>query len=300
MAIDNGFFLAKFSSVDDYEHVKYDGPWQIFNHYLTVRQWQPNFDPAQDSLQSLLVWVRIPCLPNEYYEYSFLMRLGGMIGKPIKIKEEMGKVSRGRYTRICVEVDLAKPLVCFGCGVYGHRRETCPSKQHGSVRQHRETQRTLIAAKHPQGQNVTQEGNKEPLVNPEVVEDFGPWMLPTRKLRRNQGKVDDRVREGRFLERKDSKGRGRSGYGKRHQIGQESRFNILNEDSERSADQILNEEGQVGVDPELRRTDSGKATQSGNKGRKPNVQVQDPGPSSIVLEPSMDFDNSKVATRQKT
>lgn len=56
------------------------------------------------------------------------------------------KVGRGRYAPICVELDLQKKLVsrviaansvynvvyeglhviCFHCGRYGYRRETCP------------------------------------------------------------------------------------------------------------------------------------------------------------------------------
>ena len=84
VAMENGFCPVKFS-YEDFENAKYGGPWQpnfdpifswmIFNHYLTVRPWQPNFDPNQRSLESLLVWV-IPCLPIEYFDYNFLMRLG--------------------------------------------------------------------------------------------------------------------------------------------------------------------------------------------------------------------------------
>ena len=43
VAIDNGFFLAWISSEEDYEFTKYEGPWMIFNHYLTVRQMAPQF-----------------------------------------------------------------------------------------------------------------------------------------------------------------------------------------------------------------------------------------------------------------
>ena len=57
--VDNGYFLARFSSVEDYEYAKYGGPWLIFNHYLC----------------SLLVWVPILCLPIEYYDLNFFMRL---------------------------------------------------------------------------------------------------------------------------------------------------------------------------------------------------------------------------------
>ena len=66
VAIDNGFFLAIFLSDEDYEYAKFGGPWMIFQYYLIVRKWQPNFDPNQSSLRNLLVWVRIPCLLIEY------------------------------------------------------------------------------------------------------------------------------------------------------------------------------------------------------------------------------------------
>ena len=60
VALDDYLFLAKFSAVDDYEYAMLGGPWMIFNHYLTVRQWHHKFDPNQSSLQSLLVWVEFP------------------------------------------------------------------------------------------------------------------------------------------------------------------------------------------------------------------------------------------------
>ena len=37
VALDNGFFLAKFSSEDDYNYAKFEGGWMIFNHYLIVQ-----------------------------------------------------------------------------------------------------------------------------------------------------------------------------------------------------------------------------------------------------------------------
>ena len=111
VAIDNGFFLARFSSEEDYEYAKYEGPWMIFNHYLTVSQWQPNFDTNQNLLGNLLVWVRIPCLPIEYFDFNFLMRVGSKLGKLVKVDDATSVVSRGHYARICVEVDLMRSLV---------------------------------------------------------------------------------------------------------------------------------------------------------------------------------------------
>ena len=36
MAMDNRFFLVKFATLEDNGIAKYNGPWMIFNHYLTV------------------------------------------------------------------------------------------------------------------------------------------------------------------------------------------------------------------------------------------------------------------------
>ena len=111
VALDDDFFLAKFSAVDDYECAILRGPWMIFNHYLTVRQWHLNFNPNQSSLQSVLVWVRIPYLLIEYFNYKFLMTVGSKIGKPVRIDDAASTVSRGYYAGICMEIDLLKPLV---------------------------------------------------------------------------------------------------------------------------------------------------------------------------------------------
>ena len=76
------------------------------------------------------------------------MRVGSKIGKPIRVDNATSTKSCGHYKRISVEVDLIKllvskfrlrrrigkleyegiHLVCFGCGMYGHMKETCPSE----------------------------------------------------------------------------------------------------------------------------------------------------------------------------
>ncbi|XP_031116887.1 uncharacterized protein LOC116020559 [Ipomoea triloba] len=145
IAIQNGYFLVRFSSVTDYEHAKLGGPWTVLDHCLAVKEWEPDFDPMRDTTQRLLVWVRFPCLPIEYYDYDFLMRVGDMIGKAKKVDHATSMASRGLFARVCVEVDITKPLlarftlrnkmrtieyeglhlVCFKCGMVGHRREGC-------------------------------------------------------------------------------------------------------------------------------------------------------------------------------
>lgn len=38
VALDNEFFLVKISSLGDYNHVKFEGPWIIMDHFLVVRE----------------------------------------------------------------------------------------------------------------------------------------------------------------------------------------------------------------------------------------------------------------------
>lgn len=145
VALDEDYFLVKFNSVIDFEYAKYGGPWMVLDHYVIVQEWRPNFDPKTDKTERVLVWVRFPDLPVEYFDCDFLMKLGKMIGEPKNIDEATSLVSRGRFARMCIEVDITTPLlskyklrrrmrkieykgihlICFKCGTYGHREDNC-------------------------------------------------------------------------------------------------------------------------------------------------------------------------------
>lgn len=142
IALDQDYFLAKFESLRDYEFTKFEGPWIILGHYLTMQEWKPNFHPYKNKVKKLLVWARLPALPIEYFEEAFLMKIGKQIGRPVKIDTTTSLASIGKFARICVEVDLSKSLlakftleeevlpieyeginlVCFQCGIYGHKQ----------------------------------------------------------------------------------------------------------------------------------------------------------------------------------
>lgn len=90
-------------------------------------------------MDKLLVWVRFPALLIDYFEEDFIMKIGRQIGRPVKIDITTSLISIGKFARLCVEVDLSKPLlakftvgetvipieyegihmVCFICGFMG-------------------------------------------------------------------------------------------------------------------------------------------------------------------------------------
>ncbi|KAI9090105.1 hypothetical protein K1719_028801 [Acacia pycnantha] len=41
--IGHGFYMARLSNKEDYINALTGGPWMIYNHYLTMRPWEPNF-----------------------------------------------------------------------------------------------------------------------------------------------------------------------------------------------------------------------------------------------------------------
>lgn len=83
----------------------------ILHHYLIVQEWKPNFDPKDNKTEKLLVWVRFPSLPIEYFEDAFLMKIGKNVGCPIKVDNTTSLVSKGKIARVCIELEMSKPLL---------------------------------------------------------------------------------------------------------------------------------------------------------------------------------------------
>lgn len=141
----DGFFLVYFSSDQDYNYALFEGPWLIQDHYLIVQRWRPFFLQSAEISSRVAFWLRIPKLPLELYNTPFLHRIGSSLGTMLRIDKMTSIHSRGRYARICVEMDLSKPLVphievqghrlpleyeglhqiCFDCGRYGHKVGQC-------------------------------------------------------------------------------------------------------------------------------------------------------------------------------
>ena len=81
----------------------------------------------------------------EWMDSDLLWLIGGMLGTMCKVDPITETQARGRYARICVEIDISEPLlgsiiiddrtirveyeslglICFKCGKYGHSKESC-------------------------------------------------------------------------------------------------------------------------------------------------------------------------------
>ena len=105
------FFLIRFSSTEDYDHVLCGGTWFIGEHFLAIMPWELYFKASKAKLSSVAVWVRLPKLPIEFYNASVLKEIGSVIRPVLRISSYTTSETRGGYARLCVQINLEKPLI---------------------------------------------------------------------------------------------------------------------------------------------------------------------------------------------
>ena len=88
-------------------------PWLIYDHYLTLREWSPDLHSTNEAIEEVAVRVRFSKLPIEYYDAKLLQVIGDRIGRPLHVDRNTLTQERGKHARLCVEVDLTKPLLAL-------------------------------------------------------------------------------------------------------------------------------------------------------------------------------------------
>ena len=210
------FFLMRFGLVEDYNNVLNGGPWFIGEHFLSIQRWEPNFKPTKASCNLVAVWIRLPELPFEYYELAVLKEIGNAIGPVLRIDSNTASEVRGRYARICVQIDLCKPLInqilleglvqeiqykgvrslCFSCRHVGHRKDGCPHTIKGPTLDGHEARESLNRENGStcEGDQVLHEAG---IADEEGKSEFGPSILDRKHNFRAKNKA---VRVGNFAQ----------------------------------------------------------------------------------------------------
>ncbi|KAI5349115.1 hypothetical protein L3X38_002002 [Prunus dulcis] len=190
----NDYFVVKFELEEDLEFVLTGGPWIIAGQYLVLQKWRPGFCPATAHITRMAAWIRVSAIHLECFDVWALKRIGNLLGKLLKIDALTTSQNRGKFARMCVELDLTKPLeafvqinqewynieyeglpdICYLCGRYGHKREHCEKRNSAPVAVPGEGQSSVV-------EDVL-EGNVA-MNNEELLENLrGPWMnVPARR-----------------------------------------------------------------------------------------------------------------------
>ncbi|GLT39747.1 hypothetical protein SLA2020_139220 [Shorea laevis] len=197
-----GYYIVKFSSSQDYSQVLTGGPYKMFDRYLAVQPWDPGFHPARAKAPKIAVWVKLHGVPIVCYHEAICLYLGSKIGKPIKVDPTTLLATRGKFARVCIEVDLSQQLpssvdldledlpqsiipvefeglhkICFHCSEFGHTEDYCHFKN---------PEKSSPPVSNPNSKAMIE---LTPNLKPNSEENtmvFGPWIVQQRKARRRQ------------------------------------------------------------------------------------------------------------------
>lgn len=191
------FYIARFTNAD-YQHFLTQGPWMIDDNYLTIRKWIPNFILDDNPPKALTAWVRIPHLAVEYFDSTFLKKIGSKIEKILRIDKTTVQAMRGQFTRITVEIDLTKPLlskfwlkgrvwrihyegfhmICFQCGCWGHSVVECPNVTNPHTHHLDSMTNSLM------DEDDVKMNHPVIHISPELEANFGDWMMVKKPVRK--------------------------------------------------------------------------------------------------------------------
>ena len=202
-----GFFLVRFYSKENLENVLIRGPCFIGDQFISIRPWEPFFKPSTANVSLIAVWIHLYELPIQLYEAEVLKQIGESIGKVLRIDSHMTMEARGKYARLCIQIDINKPLVstiligcfeqamsyegiqslCFSCGRLGHKVEACPYTIHKGKEQVASDEEGLASQGEPSREvhigHCVQSNNAmaEEGETTEVDGQYGPWMVVSRR-----------------------------------------------------------------------------------------------------------------------
>ncbi|XP_072993767.1 uncharacterized protein [Typha latifolia] len=206
-----GYYVFRFEKQEDLDHVLTNGPWTVQGQVLNLIPWRNNFRPSPEAFTSAPVWIQLHNLPQEYWELEALIPVAAFFGKPLRVDETTLDHSRSRFARVCIEVDLSRPLktavwlglkdervdqrvqyesipiICFKCGRIGHKEEECAFST-----KEREVETPAMNAGEGGGVQQGTNPNREKDATEEDHIYYGPWCTVHRKSRRQANQTGKR------------------------------------------------------------------------------------------------------------
>lgn len=213
--LENNYFIVKFLLEENKRYVLTGGPWQIAGQYIVTQNWKPGFNAKEERVTHMTAWIRINGLNVEYFRTNVMMKIGNLIGTTVKVDAHTMGQARGKFARLCVELDLSKPLipfievegrtyevvyegiqlVCFECGCFGHGKDACPVIVEDRKTQSSEEEVSVnMEGTHPDPNEDITVAEPANLVAETLAKKHGQWMLMKpknfrKKIPHEQGQV---------------------------------------------------------------------------------------------------------------
>ncbi|XP_020696682.1 uncharacterized protein LOC110109821, partial [Dendrobium catenatum] len=150
LTMDEGFFLLKFTALEDYEYAWMGGPWFFFGKPFILQKWTPDFVPKREEFPAIPLWIKILNLPLSLWTPEGISKLASCIGIPIAVDALTAAKIRLTFARVCVQITSSsflpeeifysvegksyplrvqydwKPEKCSQCGSIMHPPTLCP------------------------------------------------------------------------------------------------------------------------------------------------------------------------------
>ncbi|XP_020700802.1 uncharacterized protein LOC110112807 [Dendrobium catenatum] len=110
LTMDEGFFLLKFTAIEDYEHAWTGGPWFFFGKPFILQKWSPDFVPKREEFPSIPLWIKIINLPLSLWTPEGISKLASCVGIPIAVDALRTAKTRLTFARVCAQVTSNSPF----------------------------------------------------------------------------------------------------------------------------------------------------------------------------------------------
>ncbi|KAJ0975853.1 hypothetical protein J5N97_017818 [Dioscorea zingiberensis] len=226
----NGFYMIRCSSEQMLEEVLTEGPWSVNGMSIHLIKWRPNFQPAFEELSTATIWIHLHNLPSEYWDMEPLEIVASNFGTMKKVDQTTLIANRGKFARVCIEIDLSQPLkrgvwvrssrgdkfvtvayeklpvFCFRCGIIGHHLQACTTVLNNCHQENRDTQSRDSEMK--ENQNMAAKPSA-----PDESQPMAPEMAQ-RDLSAKE-KTEDEQKYGTWMDANQRRRGRRHGYGGR-------------------------------------------------------------------------------------
>ncbi|XP_020702303.1 uncharacterized protein LOC110113924 [Dendrobium catenatum] len=144
-----GWYLWSFKKLDAMEGVISSSPWFVNGHIVGKEWWLTKFFPSSMKGLTSPIWIRIPQFPLQCWDENNVAMIASMVGVPLMLDGNMFQWGRREFARVCVRVELDKPLpmgvwvigkagrffqkveyerissFCYECGMVGQDKVNC-------------------------------------------------------------------------------------------------------------------------------------------------------------------------------
>ncbi|XP_028553650.1 uncharacterized protein LOC110096650 [Dendrobium catenatum] len=156
LSLSDGFFLFRFSCVEDYDMAWSKGVWFLLGKPFVLQKWHPKFKPKRENFATVPIWVKIHDLPLACWNSEGISRIASKIGVPLAADHLTEQKTRLTFARVCVLVDCNatypdfikvsldgdivelkvqyewRPVLCEHCKSLVHYSSSCPQNPKSS------------------------------------------------------------------------------------------------------------------------------------------------------------------------